>query len=151
MCECLEKLGFRLKKSHQEKSILIEGLGGDIPNNSAELFVGNAGTAARFLTAFLATKTDGSYELDGTEAMRNRPMKGLLQFLKNKGTEFTFHEKEWHFPFSMKTHGLEGGSREVDASESSQILSALMMVAPYTNNDVSIQLIKIRFPSLLLP
>jgi 3-phosphoshikimate 1-carboxyvinyltransferase len=68
-------------------------------------------------------------------------MKGLLEFLAAKGSEFVFHQEEWHFPFTMKTRGLKGGLWEVDASASSQILSALMMVAPLCEEAVTIRLI----------
>lgn len=141
MSECLAKLGFEIKMDENAKAISIHGMGGKIPNKSADLFVGNAGTAARFLTAFLATCEEGSFHLDGTPAMRKRPMKGLLEFLESKGAKFTFTEQKWHFPFKIETNGLEGGSWKVDASESSQILSALMMVAPCCDEKVTIELI----------
>ena len=140
MVQALQKLGFEIQVCEKEKTIDIIGLGGEIPNKRADLFVGNAGTAARFLTAMLATTKNGFFKLDGTEAMRKRPMRGLLEFLSEKGVEFSFHQKKWHFPFTMKTKSLEAGSWTVDASASSQILSALMMIAPILSEDVHIQL-----------
>jgi len=65
--------------------------------------------------------------------MRRRPMKGLLDALRQLGAEFEFSGEPHHFPFTLKTHGLKGGTVEVDASASSQILSALMMVAEWAD------------------
>ena len=107
---------------------------------SATIDVGNAGTVARFLTAALATIQGGKYTLDGDPEMRNRPMKGLLEALEPQGAEFEWEEEPYHFPFTMKTHGLKGGDIEVDASESSQILSALLMAAPLAREDTTIRL-----------
>ncbi|MGB0258216.1 MAG: 3-phosphoshikimate 1-carboxyvinyltransferase, partial [Coraliomargarita sp.] len=95
------------------------------------LDVGNAGTAARFLTAMLALEAGGEYTLDGDAAMRERPMSGLIDALVNLGAaEFDFHGKEGHFPFTLKAKGFSGGETVVDATASSQILSALLLAAP---------------------
>ncbi len=102
--------------------------------------VGNAGTVARFLTAALATVEGGKYALDGDPEMRKRPMKGLLEALEQQDAEFEWKDEEYHFPFTMKTHGLKGGRIDVDASESSQILSALLMAAPLAKEDTVIRL-----------
>ena len=107
---------------------------------TAIINVGNAGTVARFLTAALATIEGGEYTLDGDAEMRNRPMKGLLEALEQQGAEFTWKGAPYHFPFTMETCGLKGGDIEVDASESSQILSALLMAAPMAKDDITIRL-----------
>ena len=107
---------------------------------TATIDVGNAGTVARFLTAALATVEGGEYTLDGDAEMRKRPMKGLLEALKQQGAEFDWMGEEYHFPFTMKTQGLKGGDIEVDASESSQILSALLMAVPLAEADSVIRL-----------
>lgn len=127
----LQALGFEVSADEAAGAIRIVGLGGRIPNARAKLHVGNAGTAARFLTAFLALAPGGCYELDGDEAMRARPMRGLLdalgaagcRALKPDGTDAS------GFPFTLHTTG-RLGRLEVDASASSQLLSALLMVLP---------------------
>jgi len=112
----------------------------DIPRTHAKLHVGNAGTAARFLTAFLARRPGGRYELDGDPAMRDRPMSGLLNALAELGAaEFEFHGKEGHFPFTLIAKGYSGGTAQVDASASSQILSALLLSG--TNSESALTLI----------
>lgn len=130
MIECLRRLGFRVRTDEVRKTVEIEGLGGEIPVARAELFVSNAGTAARFLTAMLALKKGGEFFLDGSEAMRKRPMSGLINALTSLGCEFEFHGECGFFPFTMKTHGVSSREITVDARASSQILSALMQIAP---------------------
>ncbi len=141
MIAALQALGFTVSADAAGKTIFIVGRGGEIPQPQAELQVGNAGTAARFLTALLALKPGGHYRLDGSEAMRKRPMRGLLDALARAGAaEATFGGKEGFFPFELKTQGFAGGSLSVDASASSQILSALLMAAPLAREPLTIEL-----------
>lgn len=130
MIDCLIKLGFAVAYNKEASWIKIKGADGSIPEKNASLYVGNAGTAARFLTAFLALQDGGSYKIDGCEAMRKRPMSGLIDALTQLGVSFEFLEEEKHFPFVMKTTGIKKNNVSVDASASSQILSALLQIAP---------------------
>jgi len=137
MIEALRKLGFKIQTDAAAKTVRVEGEGGKIPKAKAVLDVGNAGTVARFLTAFLCLRKRGVYTLDGDAAMRKRPMKGLLDALRKLGAKFEFKGAADHFPFTMKTPGLErGGVIEVDASASSQIFSALMIVAAWAKEQL---------------
>ncbi len=141
MVNALRGLGFQVVTNEEKGQIIrIEGKGGRIPVGEASLDVGNAGTAARFLTAFLSLKKGGVYHLDGDPAMRERPMVGLLEALIDQGTEVNFSGQQWYFPFSLSTKGLPGGDIEVDAAASSQILSALLMVAPFARKDTVLRL-----------
>ncbi|NBV53115.1 MAG: 3-phosphoshikimate 1-carboxyvinyltransferase [Verrucomicrobia bacterium] len=127
----LQSLGFEVSADESACTIRITGLGGRIPNARAKIHVGNAGTAARFLTAFLALAPEGRYELDGDEAMRARPMRGLLDALTAGGCRALQPDGSpaCGFPFTLHTTG-KLGRLEVDASASSQLLSALLMVIP---------------------
>ncbi len=127
----LQSLGFEVSFDEAACTIRINGLGGRIPNARAKIHVGNAGTAARFLTAFLALAPNGHYELDGDEAMRARPMRGLLDALTSGGCRALKPDGSpaTGFPFTLHTAG-KLGRLEVDASASSQLLSALLMVLP---------------------
>jgi len=127
----LQALGFAVSADEAAHTIHILGLGGRIPKAHARLHVGNAGTAARFLTAFLALAPGGVYEMDGDEAMRARPMAGLLEALAGAGCRALRGDGQpaTHFPFTLHTAG-RLGALEVDASASSQLLSALLMVLP---------------------
>ncbi len=130
----LQALGFTVLADESAHTIKVHGLGGKIPQASAKIHVGNAGTAARFLTAFLALAPQGRYELDGDEAMRARPMAGLLTALRDAGCQALKPDGSpaTHFPFTLHTTG-KLGALKVDASASSQLLSALLMVLPLSN------------------
>lgn len=132
LCEALRLLGFAVTEDPANRRIAVTGKGGRIPAGRARIHVGNAGTAARFLTAFLCLHPEGEYELDGDEAMRARPMAGLLRALEAGGAAATGPEglPASGFPFVLRTKGLAGADLRCDASASSQILSALLMVAP---------------------
>jgi len=127
----LRELGFTVEADEAARTIRIEGQGGRIPRRTATLHVGNAGTAARFLTAFLALAPDGVYRLDGDEAMRARPMAGLLAALTGAGCRALAPDGSpaTAFPFTLHTAG-RLGELVVDASASSQLLSALLMALP---------------------
>ncbi|MBC2595116.1 3-phosphoshikimate 1-carboxyvinyltransferase [Ruficoccus amylovorans] len=141
MISALKALGFTLSPDPAGNSIFIVGRGGYILGRDIEINVGNAGTAARFLTAMLALKPRASFRLDGSEAMRKRPMKGLLDVLTHNGAIVPeFSGEPGFFPFEIKTRGLFGGTLSVDASASSQILSALLMVAPLAGGPTTVEL-----------
>lgn len=147
MIAALRALGFTIKADDNAKSISVKGLGGQIPKAKEQLNVGNAGTVARFLTAFLSLKQNGEYYLDGDLAMRTRPIKGLLDALESCGAaQATFHEKQGCFPFTLKTNGFPGGEIKVDAKDSSQILSALLMVAPFGKKETQLIFEQVRTP-----
>jgi 3-phosphoshikimate 1-carboxyvinyltransferase len=136
MVAALRQLGFKVETDEKELTISVEGRGGEIPNREARIDVGNAGTAARFLTAFVCLHPDGVYHFDGDEAMRRRPIGALLEALESQGAQASSRS----FPFTLKTAGLPGGTVELDASESSQMLSALLMVAPHAEKPLTVSL-----------
>ena len=85
---CLKNLGFPVKEEKGEglgSNITITGFGGEIPNKKAEIYVGSAGTAARFLVAMLAF-SDGEYVVKSSEQMKKRPMQPLIEALRAAGT-----------------------------------------------------------------
>ena len=136
MVAALRQLGFTVGIDETALTITVAGRGGEIPVREAKLDVGNAGTAARFLTAFVCLRPDGIYHFDGDEAMRHRPIGALLDALETQGAKASAR----HFPFTLKTAGLPGGNVALDASESSQLLSALLMVAPHARSPLTVQL-----------
>jgi 3-phosphoshikimate 1-carboxyvinyltransferase len=140
MAAALRQLGFTVTEDRKRKTIYVEGRGGDIPARSADLFVGLAGTAARFLTALCAAAKQGVYHLDGVPQMRKRPMKGLIDALRFLGARIDCLQEEGFLPIRIHASGLRGQPVVVDASESSQILSALLMVAPLADAPVTASL-----------
>jgi 3-phosphoshikimate 1-carboxyvinyltransferase len=130
MAEALRRLGFNVEEDEDSRRIRVEGRGGEIPATDADLFVGLAGTAARFITALCASAKRGTFKIDGVPQMRRRPMKGLIDALRAMGADIRCLKEEGFFPIEVRASGLKGGQIAVDARESSQMLSALMMVAP---------------------
>lgn len=130
MVAALKALGFSVSEDPAHSALRVEGRGGAIPSAKAEIFVGLAGTAARFLTALCATAPSGVFRIDGVPQMRRRPMKGLIDTLRSLGADIRCLGEEGFFPIEVRGRGLRRGSVRLDASESSQMLSALLMVAP---------------------
>jgi 3-phosphoshikimate 1-carboxyvinyltransferase len=136
MIAALRTLGFEITADESALTVTITGGGGKIPQREAQIEVGNAGTAARFLTAFVSLHPEGIYHFDGDEAMRRRPIGTLLEALEHQGATASARS----FPFTLKTTGLRGGRVPLDAAESSQLLSALLMVAPHARAPLTVQL-----------
>ncbi|MBI2814321.1 MAG: 3-phosphoshikimate 1-carboxyvinyltransferase [Opitutae bacterium] len=136
MIAALRQLGFVVETGEPALTIRVEGRGGEIPVREAKIDVGNAGTAARFLTALVCLRPGGTYHFDGDEAMRRRPIGALLEALESQGAKASARS----FPFTLRTAGLRGGAVDLDASASSQMLSALLMVAPQAKSPLTVRL-----------
>jgi 3-phosphoshikimate 1-carboxyvinyltransferase len=136
MAAALNQLGIAVTTDAQAKTMHVVGCGGKIPVASAKLFVGNAGTAARFLTAFVCLRPGGSYHFDSDPAMYRRPIGPLLDALESQGAKASTRA----FPFTLQTAGLAGGTVEIDASESSQLLSALLLIGPHARSPLTAKL-----------
>ncbi|MGF1453652.1 MAG: 3-phosphoshikimate 1-carboxyvinyltransferase [Opitutales bacterium] len=142
MAEALRRLGLPVEEDASGRTLTLQGVGGEWPVAEAELYYGNAGTAARFLTALLALRAGGCYTLDGNAAMRKRPMRGLFEALTHLGAaEVAYLGAPGFFPVRLRTHGFPAGAWPVDASASSQILSALLMAAPLAPGSVRLKLL----------
>ncbi len=92
--------------------------------------IGQAGTAMRFLTAYLS-RIAGKWEITGSARMKERPVAVLVEALNRLGARIEYKEKEGFPPLVIRGSYLEGGEIEIPASVSSQYISALMMIAPY--------------------
>ena len=134
----LQALGFDVQLDEVNAEMTVTGLGGKIPSPKAELFIGNAGTAARFLSAFL-TLGHGEYILDGDARMRERPIGDLIEALAQLGTEIEAVNN--CPPVKIKASGLPGGKTKIAGNISSQFLSALLMVAPFAKAQIQIEVI----------
>ena len=84
MIEALRQLGIAIEHDPAAATIRVVGCGGRLPTNEADLYVANSGTTMRFLTAMLALG-HGTYRLDGTPRMRERPIGDLLDGLRQLG------------------------------------------------------------------
>ncbi len=108
-----------------------------LDSNDTLFDVGAAGTAMRFLTAFLA-KTVGEWVITGSERMKERPIRILVNALNQLGGKITYIEKEGYPPLRIYGSALMGGEIKMDGGVSSQYISALMMIAPYMQNGLKI-------------
>jgi 3-phosphoshikimate 1-carboxyvinyltransferase len=133
----LQTLGFDVQLDPVRSEMVVTGLGGEIPATQAELFIGNAGTAARFLSAFL-TLGHGHYTLDGDERMRQRPIGDLVAALTQAGAKLEAVND--CPPVKIIAAGLPGGKVSMAGDISSQFLSGLLIVAPYAKQAVEIYL-----------
>lgn len=117
----------------------IEGTNGALAAPSATLDATASGTAARFLAA-VATLAPGPSVLDGTARMRERPIEDLVDALVALGAKIDVTGQNGCPPLRIHGGGLRGGRVTIDASRSSQYVSALLLAAPYAKQDVRIRL-----------
>lgn len=143
----LASLGFTATADAATTEIRVDGQGGLIPATNAELFIGNAGTAARFLTAML-TLGHGTYVLDGEPRMRERPIGDLVLALRELGADVSplaaepsTDPRAWCPPLRIVAAGLPGGTTRVAGDISSQYLSGLLLAAPYARGPVTIEVV----------
>ena len=138
MLEALMKLGVELSAGPDE--LVVNGCNGQFPVRSASLFLGNAGTAFRSLTAALAF-SGGCYQLDGVARMRERPIQDLVDALNSLGARIRYARTAGFPPLIVEpaTH-LSGDSVSIKANVSSQFLSALLMTAPLVASDDGLQI-----------
>ena len=109
--------------------------------NPTKVDVGAAGTAMRFLTAYYAqNEAVSEVVIDGTERMRQRPIGRLVDALRQLGADIEYVGEEGFPPLRIKGRRLIGGEISIDASVSSQFISALMMIAPKMQNGLIINL-----------
>jgi 3-phosphoshikimate 1-carboxyvinyltransferase len=147
MVECLQKLGFAVNVASDpeefcNRTITVKGLGGKIPNAGTadkplELFVGNAGTAARFLSAFVCLG-DGVYRLSGVARMHERPQAALFQALRELGYRVELETGNDKLPVEIFGEGAKKGKCRVSIEESSQFASALLLCAKVGNWKVEV-------------
>ena len=136
MVACLRALGFEVQVASEadepaNRTISIEGMGGVVPPGGTEgepmrLFVGNAGTAARFLMALLCLG-DGVYELSGVPRMHQRPQAELVEALRSLG--YRIHTGNGRLPARIYGGGRRPGRCSVGLDDSSQFASALLLSA----------------------
>lgn len=134
----LTALGIAVDADEGEQRYVVQGAGGRIPAAEAELYAGNAGTAARFLTAAVALG-HGSYVVDGSERMRQRPIQPLLDALRGLGVDAVARFDNGCPPVVVRADGIPGGRTRVRGDISSQYLSALLLAAPYAERGVEIE------------
>ena len=141
MCNSLRKLGIQITENIKQATFHVTGNGANIPVEGAELYVGNSGTTTRSLISYVSLGY-GTFILDGDEPMRrSRPMSDLLDALTRLGVSARSQFENGHLPIIVESNGLSGGKTTLDASKSSQFLTSLMLIAPYTKNGMEIEVV----------
>lgn len=135
--KCVEDLGFKTVVDEPAREIGVTGLGGPVPKEEASIYVGSAGTAARFLAAYLGC-SEGNYFLDASAQMRKRPMEPLLKALESVGAKIACTEEKGHFPMEICGQGITQQHISVDIDKSSQFLSALLISGCLSKEDLHI-------------
>jgi 3-phosphoshikimate 1-carboxyvinyltransferase len=138
MAGALAELGIDVEADPRCNRFDVRGCGGRVPSDRASVFIGNAGTAARFLTPLMALGR-GSYTLDGNAAMRARPIGPLLVALRQLGGHAVSVNGDDCPPIRVEADGLPGGTARLPGGVSSQYFSALLMCAPYTKDGITLE------------
>ncbi|HEV2745443.1 MAG TPA: 3-phosphoshikimate 1-carboxyvinyltransferase [Rubrobacter sp.] len=135
LMDSLARLGFDLEADQGAGEVRLTGLAGGIPRGNVGVFVGNAGTVARFLPPALALGP-GPYTVDGVPRMRERPIRDLVDAMRGLGAAVDYAEEDGRFPIVVGGGGLVGGRTVVRGGGSSQFVSGLLMAAPYADGPV---------------
>lgn len=144
MLNALQALGVKYQLSEDKSVCEIQGVGGAFQWQSGlSLYLGNAGTAMRPLSAALCLRGEVPAEiiLTGEPRMKERPIKHLVDALRQVGAEISYLENEGYPPIAIQNRGLNGGKVQIDGSISSQFLTALLMAAPLASGDMEIEII----------
>lgn len=136
MAGALQRLGAAIEEDRCRALFRVRGTGGQLRCRGARLYAGNAGTAVRFLVA-AACLGRGRCVVDGSERMRQRPIADLVDALRLLGARIEC--PTGCPPVTVEAGGLRGGMATVAGGQSSQYLSALLMVAPYAREDVELR------------
>ncbi|SCV00197.1 LAME_0G08174g1_1 [Lachancea meyersii CBS 8951] len=129
------------------ETVVVKGHGGKTLEATSEpLYLGNAGTASRFLTSVAAlvksSSTHNSVVLTGNARMQERPVGPLVDSLRENGTKIEYLNKEGSLPLKIDTDShFKGGKIELAATVSSQYVSSILMCAPYADEPVTLSLV----------
>ncbi len=141
MLEALRALGVAWQRDGDSLNYRVRGVGGPFPVKAGDLFLGNAGTAFRPLTAALAL-SGGEYRLSGVPRMHERPIGDLVEALRQLGADISCTANEGYPPLHLKPATIRpGGVVRVRGDVSSQFLTALLMALPLTGVETTIEVV----------
>ncbi|KAJ5224899.1 uncharacterized protein N7469_008402 [Penicillium citrinum] len=146
MLNALERLGAATFSWEEEGEVLVvNGMGGNITASPSPLYLGNAGTASRFLTTVATFATPSSVDssvLTGNNRMKQRPIGDLVDALTVNGASVEYMESKGSLPLRIgASGGFAGGNINLAAKVSSQYVSSLLMCAPYAKEPVTLRLV----------
>ncbi|MBC7697959.1 MAG: 3-phosphoshikimate 1-carboxyvinyltransferase [Bacteroidia bacterium] len=141
MLEALKLLGINIDREKQSEYVFIFGVNGNFKNKKADLFLGNAGTAFRPLTAALAF-SQGDYYLHGVPRMHERPIADLVNALRQAGANIKYLENDGFPPLKISPASIDVSKPiKIRGDVSSQFLTALLMALPLTKQETTIEVI----------
>jgi len=111
-----------------------------LKDNPYEINIKAAGTAMRFMTAYLATRNGEEHVITGTERMKHRPIHILVDALRHLGADIDYMGEEGYPPLRIRGRQLEGGQLEVPGNVSSQFISALLLIGPCLRDGLTLRL-----------
>jgi len=139
MLEALTRLGVPWTRHEGTDNYRVEGIGGVFPVKQAELFLGNAGTAFRSLSAACAL-AGGHYVLKGVPRMHERPIGDLVEAVRQLGAQVTYLEKDGYPPLNMAPALLKDVAEvTVKGNVSSQYLTGILLSAPLLGREVTVK------------
>lgn len=139
MLDALKQLGVFLHRQADSDDYQVEGVGGAFPVKSAKLFLGNAGTAFRSLTAALAL-SGGDYVLTGVPRMHERPIGDLVDALRALGAQITYLGRTGYPPLKIApAHLVDAAAVRVKGNVSSQFITGLLLAAPLLRRAVQVE------------
>jgi 3-phosphoshikimate 1-carboxyvinyltransferase len=137
LMNALVRLGIEVSADGEKGEVCVRGQSGEIYASGVDLFVGNAGTVARFLPPVLALGR-GPYTVNGVARMRERPVADLVDAMRQLGAEVKYVRDLAKFPLMIRGGGIPGGEARVSSSKSSQFVSGLLMASPYAEAPVTL-------------
>lgn len=138
MVDALILLGIPIDWNKETATLTITGYGGNFPVKQGDIYVGNSGTSARFLTAALA-RSDGQYRICGKPRMHERPIADLIETIDRLGGNVLSENQNGCPPLLIKGTKEIGGHGAVAANVSSQFLSALLMMGVGVTKPLSLE------------
>jgi 3-phosphoshikimate 1-carboxyvinyltransferase len=140
MAESLQRLGVSLELSQENTVCRVQGLGGPFPQQETELFLGNSGTTIRTICAALCLG-EGDFTLTGDPRMYERPIKDLVDALRQLGAEIEYLAADGYPPLRIHAKGIPGGRVSIRGNVSSQYLTASLLSAPLARQDMVIDVV----------
>ena len=141
MLSALATLGVKCEQQGDSRDYRVQGVGGVLPVKRADLFLGNAGTAFRPLTAALAL-SQGDYKLSGVPRMHERPIGDLVDALRQLGADVAYLGNDGFPPLQLKPAAIKAGGRvQIRGNVSSQFLTALLMALPLTGVTTTVEVV----------
>ncbi|QFQ97553.1 3-phosphoshikimate 1-carboxyvinyltransferase [Streptomyces phaeolivaceus] len=135
--EGLTRLGYRVGRTPDTWQ--IDGRPQGPAVTEADVYCRDGATTARFLPTLTAAAHGGTYRFDASPQMRRRPLAPLTRALRDLGVDLRHEEAEGHHPLTVVAHGVHGGEVTLDAGQSSQYLTALLLLGPLTRDGLRVR------------